>query len=41
MINRKTNFAETVYSDVTMTLVIFNKMCIASGHLNQYENKQW
>ena len=33
-------FAQTVYSDVTTTLVIFNKTRIASGHLNQYENKQ-
>ena len=32
------NFAQTVYSDVIMTLVIFNKTCIASGHSNQYEN---
>ena len=38
--NRKTNFALTVYSDVTTTLVIFNKTCISSGHLNQYETKQ-
>ena len=29
-----------VYSDVTTTLVIFNKTCIASEHLNQYEIKQ-
>ena len=39
MINRKTNFAQTVYFDVTMTLVIFNKACIPYGHLNPYENK--
>ena len=41
IIKHKTNFAQTFYSDVNMTLVIFNKTCIASGHFNQYENKQW
>ena len=36
--NRKTNFAQTVYSDVTTTLVIFNKMCIATGIINVKTN---
>ena len=34
------DFAQTIYYDITMTLVILKKTCIASGHLNQYENKQ-
>ena len=37
----KKNFAQTVYSDDTTTLVIFNETCIVSGQLNQNENKQW
>ena len=34
----KQNFAHTVYSDVTMTLIIVNKRGLASEHLNPCEN---
>ena len=31
----------TVYSDITLMLVIFSKTHVAYRHLNPYENKQW